>query len=118
MTDKKIYIISVFEKMDTKTSNFDPDGKPIADIGCCVVNGWYFKKEDAESVIENNFTDIWETCYNYAVLEECNEGMYDFDRERTYYKYNREIDGYEKMDMKDVPKAFLCPAYSISRIGM
>lgn len=103
--------------MNTKVSPYSSD-ELIADIGSYVVNGWYFDKEKAENIIINNVTDIWETCYDYAILEECNEGMYDFDRVKTYYKYNRKTDRYDKMSTDDIPKAFLCPTFSVSRIGM
>ena len=118
MNNNKIYVISVFEKMDTKASPLFQGDKLVADIGCSVVNGWYLKKEDAEHIIKNNITDIWETCYDYAVLEECNEGMYDFGRERTYYKYNTETHKYIEMDIKDIPEIFLSQTFSISNIGL
>jgi len=37
--------------------------------------GWFSKFEDAEDVVLNNITDIFEYSYNYACIEEVVEGM-------------------------------------------
>ena len=112
--DSKIYVVSVFTNMDVKESSFSEKGEPY--IGSKVITGWYSNKEKAESVIVNNVADIWETCYHYAALEECNEGMYDYGREITYYKYNRDTKKYDILE--DVPDAFKGIAFSVSGIGM
>lgn len=113
----KIYVVSVFEKMSTKVMGESSDAV-MPYIGCKVINGWYSSKEKAESILTNNTTDLWETCYHYGVIEECNEGMYDYGREKTYYKYNASSDSYEKMKKEDIPDVFYSITYSVSGIGM
>ena len=43
---------------------------------------------------------MWETCYNYAILEPYYEGIsgYVFNEDRQFFKYNREKDGYFEID--------------------
>lgn len=116
MSNRYIYVITVFEKMETEflgDSDFE-----VANIGCKVINGWYSDKETAESIVINNSTDICESCYKFAVIEKCSEGMYDFGRERTYYKYNQSKNTYEKMSLDEIPSLFNEITFSVSGIGM
>ena len=61
--------------------------------------GFYTKKEYALEALHNNVTDMWETIYDYAVLEPYEEGIsgYCYDKERTWFKYDKEIDGYKEI---------------------
>ncbi len=49
----------------------------------------YFTKErlnDLENIVRNNITDIWETCYNYAVIFKVPENVLYFDSYKNIYK--------------------------------
>lgn len=49
----------------------------------------YFKTfEEAEHVILTNAGDIWEFCYDYAVIENIPEGLYQYDQNPTWYHWN------------------------------
>ena len=62
--------------------------------------GFYTDKEVALKALHENWTDMWETCYNYAILEPYYEGIsgYVFNEDRQFFKYNREKDGYFEID--------------------
>jgi hypothetical protein len=50
--------------------------------------GYYCNIEDAKYVVENNVCDINETCYDYAVIEEIEEGMYPRVEQQLFYKFD------------------------------
>jgi hypothetical protein len=63
--------------------------------------GYYNNFEKAEEAVINNYCDIWETCYNYCVIEKIPEGLYQYavgskyaDNDRWFYKYNKETNQY------------------------
>lgn len=70
----------------------------IADFGGTCSPCFRYTFEDAEEVVKNNMCDIWETCYNYAVIHEIGPELYPHYHSKTYYKYNREINGYEPIE--------------------
>lgn len=86
-----IYIITVMEKDGSKRNEY---GFP--DYGKIRSWGFYFKKDHALEALHKNIFDIWETCYDYAVLEEMKEGIaVDCGKEsRTFFKYDPKKNGY------------------------
>lgn len=61
----------------------------------------YFKTfEEAENIILNNVGDINETIYDYAVIENIPEGLYQYDQNASWYKWNN--GRYEKTNKLDV----------------
>ena len=88
--DKIYWFITVFEEFDSQ-------------YGIKGVRTWgfYSNKEDALKVLKENRTDIWEHCYDYAVLEPYHEGIsgYDFFGEgRQFFKYDRFMNSYIPME--------------------
>ena len=62
----------------------------------------YFKTfEEAEQAVIKNACDIWETCYDYAVIENIKEGLYQYDFHPTWYKYHKLTSGYVKCEQPD-----------------
>ncbi len=57
--------------------------------------GYVSKIEDAKYALENNVFDIYEFFYNYAVIENIKEGIYQYDEKPLWYKWNKEKGGYE-----------------------
>jgi hypothetical protein len=51
----------------------------------------------ADSAVRNNVGGIDEHCYNYAVIEEVEEGIYPLRINRWFYQYNREEDIFESI---------------------
>lgn len=59
----------------------------------------YFKTfEKAEDIVLYNACDIWESCYDYAVIENIKEGLYQYDFHPTWYKYHKLLGGYIKCE--------------------
>ena len=89
MEDKIYWFITVFEEFDSQY---------------CIKNsrtwGFYSNKEDALKVLKENRTDIWETIYDYAVLEAYHEGIsgYAFEEGRQFFKYDQSMDSYLPME--------------------
>jgi hypothetical protein len=66
--------------------------------------GYYTTFEKAEEAVIDNACDINETCYDYCVIENISEGLYQYDQSPTWYKWNDLDEVYEKIDY--VPEPF------------
>ena len=62
--DKIYWFITVFEKFDNQYG-----------IKNARTWGFYSDKEKALETLKHNYTDLWETVYDYAVLEPYYEGI-------------------------------------------
>ena len=91
MEYKTIFVVTVFEKCE-------PDEIWYADTGCTRSPCFTPTFELAEEIVKTNMCDIWEHCYNYAVIHEIGCGLYPHCHMRKFYKYNRDIDGYEPIE--------------------
>ncbi len=96
----KIYTIMVMTDLTQ-----DPKTK-FPDFGPSRLVGWYLDFEDAYSVVSSNGCDINETCYQYALIEECQEGLYNPAIDRWWFEYNREKDQYIQIDEPDFIRGF------------
>ena len=93
--DKIYWFITVFEKFDNKWG-----------IKNSRTWGFFSNKEDALNILRNNYTDLWETVYDYAVLEPYYEGVsgYCFDESREWFMYNETMGGYLPLDLEKEPE--------------
>ena len=89
LNDKTYWFITVFKEFDD-----------IYGIKGARTWGFYSNKEDALKVLKENRTDIWEYCYDYAVLEAYHEGIsgYDFEEGRQFFKYDQSMNSYIPME--------------------
>lgn len=87
-----IYLITVFEKCEPAPYPY------IYNLGCTRSVGWRPTLEMAVEAVETNMCDIWETCYDYACIEELNHSLYPWADSRWFYKYNRKTGRYEEID--------------------
>ena len=56
----------------------------------------YFKSfEEAERIVLNNIGDIEETIYNYCVIENIPEGIYQYDQNAKWYKFDDLVEMYK-----------------------
>lgn len=84
-----------------------PDIWAVDDSRCF---GWYADYETTEESVINNETDIWETYYNYAVIEKVYEGLYgtsySFTEEhgQVWFKYNEETGKYDNIEKPEWAK--------------
>lgn len=89
---EKFYFITVFERLDV-----DKLGWP--DYGASRTWGFYKDKNTALKALHENWTDIWERCYHYAILEVYEEGISRLDFSyRQFFKFDQQKDGYVEID--------------------
>ena len=93
--NKKYYFITVFHEFD--------ENYGISDARCW---GFYEDWNDAREVVENNITDIWETVYWYAVIEEYTQGISTCTLNRWFYKYDRNLNKYIEIKEPEYIKHF------------
>lgn len=82
----KYYFITVFQSYD----DYGPRG-----IRCW---GFFDNFKDANTAIRSNNTDMWETVYDFAVVEEYLLGIGGYNFHRWFYKYNQEMDMYDRIE--------------------
>ena len=101
MNDTIYWFITVMRKVEL-------NDKGWPNTGAERTWGFYRNKEYALDALHRNFTDMWETIYDYAVLEPYEEGIsgYCYDEERIWFKYNRENDSYEEIAEPEGMKHF------------
>ena len=95
MNDKIYWVITVFEKFDDRWG-----------IRNSRTWGFFSDKEKALETLKHNYTDLWETVYDYAVLEPYYEGVsgYCFDKPREWFMYNKTMDGYLPLNLNKEPE--------------
>lgn len=93
MNNKIYWFITVF-------TNCEEDDLGWPKIGSSRCWGFYSNKEDALNTLHENRTDLWETCYDFAVLEPYYEGIsgYCFKESRQFFEYDIEKNGYFEID--------------------
>lgn len=96
----KIYAIMTMTDL-----TFDEQTK-CPEFGSSRLVGWYSEFEDAYSSVSGNCCDINETCYKYALIEECEEGLYNPANKRWWFEYNHEKDRYFQINEPDFIKGF------------
>lgn len=87
-----IYTITTFENFDNKY------GRPSNSR--CV--GYYENFKEADKVVRDNFGDIYEWLYNYAVIEKVESGLYPGCIERWFYKVYIENEDYKNVIYKPI----------------
>lgn len=70
------------------------DKTEFPEFGSTYLAGWFSEFEDAYSSVTDNCCDINETCYDYALIEECKEGLCNPSSKRWLFKYNQKKDRY------------------------
>lgn len=93
---QEYFFITVFERLD-----IDSHGWP--DNGAVRCWGFYSDKETALKAVHENWTDMEETIYEYAVIEGYNEGISHLTGYRQFFKFDKEKDGYVEID---IPKGY------------
>ena len=70
------------------------------------VCGYYDKFKDAEAAVLRNAFDICETCYDYCIIENIPIGIYMYDLNANWYKYDKEKNEYYWIDKNDIPEKY------------
>ena len=84
--EENYYFITVFQSYDS----FGPHG-----MRC-----WGFYKDFSEAIatVRHNVTDLWETIYEYAIIEEYCEGIGGYNFNRWFFRYNQFTNEYVPID--------------------
>lgn len=69
--------------------------------------GYMDTYEDAKEIVKYNEYDIFETIYNYAVIEAIPSGVYKYDTEPQWFKYNEEVENYYECDKPEFAKGMV-----------
>ena len=94
-----IYTILVFTRLEQ-------DEKGWVNFGSERLVGYYTDKDVAFNAVINNSCDINETCHDYALIEEVEEGLYNAAMHRHLFKYNHDKNKYEQIEEPDFMKHF------------
>lgn len=76
----------------------EPSEYGFPDFGGSRTWGYYKEKDNAIVALNHNWTDIWEYCYDFAVLEKMDEGVPAYCEERYWFKYDKERNGYFEIE--------------------
>ena len=63
--------------------------------------GYVETYEEAEQIVTKNEYDICETIYPYAIIENISAGIYEYDLNPTWFKWNNSLEIYEKCEKPD-----------------
>lgn len=56
--------------------------------------GFFEDLTTPQEILFGNLTDVREGCYDYAVIEDMDPGLYPFSHSVLWYKYDKYKDGY------------------------
>ncbi len=80
MDEKYFYFITVFQKLPSDAIHFD-----IGNRRCW---GFFCDKETAVKAVCENWTDLSEYLYNFAVVEEYREGLIGWTGNRWFFRFD------------------------------
>lgn len=92
-----MWFITVFQKVE-------PDDRWFAEFGAQRTWGYYSERETAVQALHENWTDMWEYLYDYAVLEYMEEGLAPCALDRQWYKFDQERWGYFEIEEPECVK--------------
>lgn len=87
-TRDAIYVIMVCERLEVKNT--------WPDTGSSRLVGWYAAYETAVSAVRENWCDIYEYAYRYALIERVEQGLYRpaDSSDRWWFEYDQKTGGY------------------------
>lgn len=98
--NRKFYFITVFEKLEVNDLGWPETGSQR----CW---GFYLDKDIAFQAVHENWTDLEETIYDYALIEEYEEGISHLTGYRQWFKFDIEKKGYVEIDEPEGYKHFV-----------
>ena len=96
----KIYTVTTLEKVELNEQGFLACGSQRTP-------GFFKTAEDAKECIENNYGDIFEYLYEYATIEEIEDGLYPISNEIGWYKWDDEKKKYCEIPKPEETKHFV-----------
>jgi hypothetical protein len=76
----------------------DKLGYDSYDHGMTRVVGYYSELETAITAVKENCCDIWESCYDYVIVEEVFPGLYPDAPRRWFFGYDKATGKYNPID--------------------
>lgn len=92
-----MYFITVFDKIE-------PSDIYFAEFGDQRTWGYYPEHEWAVNALHENWTDMHEGCYEYAVIERIDYGICAIADERQWFKWDAERHGYFEIEEPECVK--------------
>lgn len=89
--EKTMWFVTVVEKIEENKFGFVVFGDDRT-------WGFFSNKDDAVRVLHNNITDVHESFYEYAVIEEYYEGIGSSTQNRQWFKWNDKKGGYVEIN--------------------
>ena len=89
--NQEYFFITVFDR-------FAIDDKGWPDYGYKRCWGFYKDKETALQALHENWTDMWEYSYDYALIEGYKEGISEMTGYRQFFKFDENKGGYFEID--------------------
>ena len=93
---------SVFTIMTCSKLEIGSYGWP--DFGYTRTVGYYHELKNAIDAVKKNMCDIWETVYNYVIIEEVSPGLYPHNMKRWFFKYDIDKDNYVEIEEPEFMK--------------
>ena len=88
----------------TVMKKIEPDNQFYALFGDKRTWGYYADKDTATQALHENWTDMWEGCYDYALIEKLGQGICPNCTERQWFKFERERNGYFEIEEPEYVK--------------
>lgn len=98
---KEYYFITVFTKLE-QNKGF------LVNVGIKRCWGFYEDKGTAIKAVEENWTDLNETIFDYALIEGYNEGIGHYTGFRKLFKYDYQSNRYVEIDEPDFLDRHIC----------
>lgn len=99
MKDKHITIYTIL-----MTTKYELAGFSLPDFGDSRIVGFYENLEDAVSAVTENWGDIHEYYYEYAIIEKVEEGLYNSgtSEDRKVFKWDSKAKAFKPIkDLKE-----------------
>ena len=94
-----IYTIMTLSQLEQHDNGFP-------DFGSTNIVGWYKDKDVAFRAVKENWGDIWECVYDYAMIEEDEEGLYPVSTRRWFFKFDMTDKEYKPIKEPEFLKHF------------
>lgn len=93
-----MFFIACFEHLPPVERDYD--------IGDCRTVGYFDNYNNAALRLHNNACDLYEDIYDYAIIEEVEQGLYPNVKSRKFFKYDKEQDGFFEIEEPEQLKQF------------
>lgn len=94
-----MYFITCFE-------HFPDENDKFLDHGDVRVFGYYDNFEECVKALNENRCNMFEGCYDYAVVEKIGSGIYAQVELKRYFKFDKEKDGFFEIETPEYMKQF------------